>query len=94
MLANIDSAPLSFNVLLLENPFCSQDKLLNIIKKHYTRQAITELHTLLGSTEILGNPVGLFHSVGSGVVDFFYEPAQGLVTSPKAFGTGLAKVSS
>lgn len=27
-------------------------------------------------------------------MDFFYEPAQGLVTSPQAFGKGLAKVIS
>lgn len=41
---------------------------------------------------MLGNPVGLFSSLGSGWVDFFYEPAQGLVKSPKDFGMGLAKV--
>ena len=65
-----------------------------MITQHYTRQALSEIHKLLGSTEILGNPVGLFRSVGTGVVDFFYEPAQGLVTSPQAFGVGLAKVNN
>ena len=42
--------------------------------------------------DALGNPVGLFNNLGTGVVDFFYEPAQGLVKSPKDFSVGLAKV--
>lgn len=41
---------------------------------------------------MLGNPVGLVNNLGTGVVDFFYEPAQGLVKSPKDFSVGLAKV--
>lgn len=42
--------------------------------------------------DMLGNPVGLVNNLGTGVVDFFYEPAQGLVKSPKDFSVGLAKV--
>jgi hypothetical protein len=30
---------------------------------------------------------------GIGVRDFFYEPAKGIVVSPKEFGTGLARVN-
>lgn len=41
----------------------------------------------------MGNPVGLFSNIGTGVKDFFYEPAQGLVKSPEEFGKGLAKGS-
>ncbi len=33
-----------------------------------------------------------FFSPGTGVLDFFYEPAQGLISSPEDFGKGLAKV--
>ena len=43
---------------------------------------------------MLGNPVGLVQNLGTGVLDFFYEPAQGLVKSPKDFGMGLAKGTS
>ncbi|KAH3745690.1 vacuolar protein sorting-associated protein 13 family protein [Pelomyxa schiedti] len=48
---------------------------------------------IIGSSDLLGNPVGLFTNLSTGVMDFFYEPAQGLVTSPQAFGVGLAKGS-
>jgi hypothetical protein len=51
-----------------------------------------QVYKILGSADFLGNPVGLFSSLGTGVLDFFYEPAQGLVKSPEDFGKGLAKV--
>jgi vacuolar protein sorting-associated protein 13A/C len=38
--------------------------------------------------------VGLAHELGTGTLDFFCEPARGLMISPEAFGTGLAKGSS
>ena len=33
----------------------------------------------------------LVTSVGTGVKDFFYEPAQGMVLGPAEFGRGVAK---
>ena len=35
----------------------------------------------------------LLGGIGTGVMDFFYEPAKGLTESPAAFGKGLAKGS-
>ena len=41
----------------------------------------------------MGNPVGLFSNISSGVVDIFYEPYQGFVMSrPQDLGIGLARV--
>jgi len=90
----MDNAALCFNSLYLENPFVSQDYLTQIVSSHYTRQGIQQVYKLLGSTEALGNPVGLFSNVGTGVMDFFYEPAQGIIESPQAFAKGLAKGTS
>jgi len=92
--ANLDNASLCFNSLYLENPFVSQDYLTQLVSSHYTRQGIQQIYKLLGSTEALGNPVGLFSNVGTGVMDFFYEPAQGIIQSPQAFAKGLAKGTS
>jgi len=92
--ANLDNAALCFNSLYLENPFVSQDYLTSMVSSHYTRQGIQQIYKLLGSTEALGNPVGLFSNVGTGVMDFFYEPAQGIIQSPQAFAKGLAKGTS
>ena len=57
-----------------------------------TTHAAISRYLLLGSSELLGNPVGLLQNLGTGVRDFFYEPAQGLIRySPLQFGTGLAR---
>eukprot|EP00727_Mastigamoeba_balamuthi_P013169 m51a1_g8475 hypothetical protein (2175) ;mRNA; r:495382-503027 len=92
--ANVDRTPLCFNALLLEHPFCSVDALMGVIATHYMRQGVLEVYKVIGSTELLGNPVGLFANISTGVMDFFYEPAQGIVTSPEAFGKGLARGTS
>ncbi|KAJ3106617.1 hypothetical protein HDU97_005982 [Phlyctochytrium planicorne] len=50
------------------------------------------LHKVIGSADFLGNPVGLFNNVSSGVRDFFYKPIEGFeISRPQDFGIGLAK---
>jgi hypothetical protein len=55
---------------------------------------IIQIHNIIGSADFLGNPVGLFNNLSSGVVDIFYEPYQGFVMSdrPQDLGIGLARV--
>lgn len=90
---NISDAPLKFNSLLLEHPIVDSGTLRNRIIGHYTQQAIVQVHKILGSIDMLGNPVGLFNTMGEGVTDLFYEPYQGFVSDrPQDIGIGLAKV--
>ena len=42
-----------------------------------------QLYKLVGSFEFLGNPVGLANNLGTGMKDFFYEPAQVFDLNPK-----------
>ena len=56
-------------------------------------QVIAQLYKLVGSFEFLGNPVGLVNNLGTGVKDFFYEPAQGIMKSPSDFAKGMQKGS-
>ena len=44
---------------------------------------------VLGSIEVLGNPVGLFSSIGTGVVDLFEKPIEGMVQGPLEAGKGV-----
>jgi vacuolar protein sorting-associated protein 13A/C len=48
-----------------------------------------QLYKIVGSLDVIGNPVGLVNGLGSGVHDFFYQPVQGLVKSPKDFVGGV-----
>jgi hypothetical protein len=73
-------------------------------------QVVSQLYMILGSFDILGNPVSLLSTLGrcvcvsivrshactrhSGVYDFFYEPARGGLSSPAEFGIGLARGTS
>jgi hypothetical protein len=44
---------------------------------------MSQLASLAGSLSIIGSPATLLRNVGEGVQDFFYEPMEGLVESPK-----------
>ena len=92
-LGNINDAPVRFNALMLENVRVSIPVLVQNISNHYSQEAVYQIHKILGSADFLGNPVGLFNNISSGVADIFYEPYQGLIMSdrPEDFGIGLAR---
>jgi len=93
---NVNDAPLRFNALMLENARISIPALMTSVQSHYTQECIRQMHIILGSADFLGNPVGLFNNVSSGVADIFYEPYQGLVMTdrPQELGIGIAKGAS
>ena len=45
----------------------------------------------MGSSDLLGNPVGLLENIGTGFLEFFNEPRKGFMQGPKEFGEGIAK---
>ncbi|KAI9273340.1 hypothetical protein EDC94DRAFT_192131 [Helicostylum pulchrum] len=92
-LGNVNAAPLRFNALAIENIMASGPDLANRISIHYSDQLIYQVHRILGSADFLGNPVGLFNNLSSGVAELFYEPWQGLIMSdrPQDLGYGIAK---
>ncbi|KAF2400738.1 vacuolar protein sorting-associated protein 13 [Trichodelitschia bisporula] len=90
---NVNDAPIRYNALMLENARVSTAALINSIKTHYVQESLRQVHVVLGSADFLGNPVGLFNNISSGVQDIFYEPYQGLVMTdrPQDLGIGIAK---
>ena len=92
-MGNVNDAPIQLNALIVENARVSFGLLANSIMKHYTQEVVRQMHIVLGSADFLGNPVGLFNNVSSGVAAMFYEPYNGLVMSdrPGELGYGLAK---
>ena len=95
-LGNVNDAPLRLNALMLENARISIPALIGNIRSHYTQEVLRQIHIVLGSADFLGNPVGLFNNISSGVSDIFYEPYQGLVMTdrPQELGIGIAKGAS
>ena len=94
-IGNVNDAPIRYNALLLENARLSVGALISNIQSHYVQESLRQVHIVIGSADFLGNPVGLFNNISSGVADIFYEPYQGLVTDrPQDLGVGIAKGAS
>ena len=95
-IGNVNDAPVRLNALMIENARISIPALMNRAQSHYTQEFLRQIHIILGSADFLGNPVGLFNNVSSGVADIFYEPYQGLVMTdrPQDLGMGIAKGAS
>jgi vacuolar protein sorting-associated protein 13A/C len=94
-IGNVNDAPIRYNALLLENARVSVTALMSNIQSHYVQESLRQVHIVIGSADFLGNPVGLFNNISSGVADIFYEPYQGLVTDrPQDLGVGIAKGAS
>jgi vacuolar protein sorting-associated protein 13A/C len=92
-IGNINDAPIKLNALFLENLRVPIPFLIESIETHYGQAFFYQVHKILGSADFLGNPVGLFRNLSSGVLDIFYEPYQGFVISdrPQEIGIGFAK---
>ncbi|KAF9478514.1 vacuolar protein sorting-associated protein 13 [Pholiota conissans] len=91
-LGNVNDAPLEMNALAIKDVRLTMPELQSRITYHYRQDILRQLYRILGSADFIGNPVGLFTNVSSGVADIFYEPFQGVVVhGNKELGIGIAK---
>lgn len=92
-IGNINDAPVKLNALIMENVRTPLLLLTQSIQTHYGQEFIYQVHKILGSADVIGNPVGLFNNISSGFMDIFYEPYQGYILHdrPQELGIGLAK---
>jgi len=95
-IGNVNDAPLRLKSLTLRNARMSVPALIANVRTHYTQECVRQIHIILGSADFLGNPVGLFNNLSSGVADIFYEPYQGAIETdrPQELGIGIAKGAS
>lgn len=90
---NISDAPLNFKSLILKNVCHTDQEVSDKLVKKFTSELIWQLYKIMGSSDIIGNPVGFVSKLGSGFAEFFSEPSKGLLKSPKEFGKGFYKGS-
>lgn len=90
---NVKDAPVRLSALILENVRTPLPYLMVNIQEHYKQAFLYQWYKVLGSADVIGNPVGLFNNISSGVMDIFYEPYQGYIMTdrPEELGIGLAK---
>jgi hypothetical protein len=94
LVPSISGASIKLNALDIAHVFQSPTEIWATLQAHYTSNFLFQLYKILGSVDIIGNPLSFASSLGTGMIDFFYEPAQGLVKSPKAFVRGVVKGTS
>ena len=90
-LGRITDCPLRFSEKVVENVYLSWPDVSMIIVNSYISQGITQIYKILGSLDIIGNPVKLVKNVGGGLYDFVNEPRKGFRNGPLEFGKGVAK---
>lgn len=92
---NVNDAPLEFNALAIKDMRLTTAELTTRVTHHYSQEVLRQLYRVIGSADFIGNPVGLFTNVSSGVADIFYEPFNGAVMhGNRELGVGIAKVNS
>jgi len=91
VVGNLSDAGVKLKGLCMKHVFSTWDQFAQRVVHHYVASVLREIYTIIGSAELLGNPVGLVKGMGEGVMSFFYEPAKAIVSSPRDFGLGVAK---
>jgi vacuolar protein sorting-associated protein 13A/C len=71
--------------------YTTQSNLIQMLVRNYARQGIMQFYKLIGSSDLIGNPIGLLENLGTGVFEFFNEPRKGLLKGPKEFVGGMGK---
>ena len=77
--------------LIIEPVQGTIDDVMSAITNHYVNCIKHEWHKILGSIDMLGNPVGLIGNFGNGVSDLFYEPYLGFKNEEGNFLFGVGK---
>ncbi|KAH7488593.1 putative vacuolar protein sorting-associated protein 13A [Phytophthora ramorum] len=93
-LTKIANAPFQLKALHIHNSFVQPDVLATRLASHYQSEALRQAYVILGSVDVLGNPMIAWKNLRSGFQDFIAEPAHGLSQrSPQAFAFGVGRGS-
>lgn len=82
ILGNLDNAPLRIKGIKLEHIYETNQDFSYILKSHYISTGKTQILRLLGALDIIGSPINLIGSIGTGVTEFFSKPMEGFVKGP------------
>ena len=90
-LGRITNCPLSFSAQKIENIYISWYDLSFKMMEPYIVQGIIQAYRILGSLDIIGNPVNLVHNIKEGVFDIGKDPRIAMGRSKMGIGKGIIK---
>jgi hypothetical protein len=70
-LTTVEDAPITLNCLEIENVIGTTSDIIYILKEQYVSRIKKNLFKILGSTSLIGNPIMLANSFGTGFKEFF-----------------------
>ena len=82
VLSDVEGADLQLLPITAQNTHTTPQRFLQSLKVRYRQQLSHEFYMMLGTSDLLGNPIGLIASLGDGVRAFFYEPASAVFRHP------------
>ena len=89
--ARITESPLKFSEKIFQNVYIDYYTLMWKLIGDYTKQGILQIYKILGSLDIIGNPVKLIDNIGTGFFELINEPRKGFVQGPTQFAKGLGR---
>jgi hypothetical protein len=91
--ANMSNTRIRFNEMVILEAYISQDMLVKNILDHYLHALKKQIFSIVGSSDLLGNPSNLVGKVGQGFYELARDPLEGMLQGPSGFvkgvGTGI-----
>lgn len=91
VVSNIDSAPITMTGIEIDDCIDSMDSITRRLMAHYKATCVSQFYKVVGSLNIIGNPLSLFRNISTGVKDLKDKPAKGFVNGPAEFGLGIVE---
>lgn len=79
IMTNLDAAPITIPQFYEEHVYESMSVFQSRLMSHFWSWGLRSFYKVIGSVDIIGNPVALVSTLGTGVRDFFYSPVEHLV---------------
>ena len=77
--------------IVIHNCSGNIDGIKSKIIQNYKWAVLKQFYKLIGSMTFIGDPVGLFKNISTGLHDMVEKPASGLVKGPLELGRGIAE---
>lgn len=91
-LVDVEDAQIRLDAFVVPHLFAFRQQWIEAVGRHYFQQLVTQVYKVIGSIDMLGNPVGVFNYIGSGLSDFIMEPAKGMRESSVPAGLANGKL--
>ena len=90
-MTRITDGKLKFSEKIFTNIYKNTTDIMWELINHYSKEGIKQIYRILGSTDLIGNPVNFIEGLGNGFFELVNEPRKGFLLGPKQFGKGLLK---